>query len=279
MQTANKSCLQLRAGHMKTLVPITPNASAHPSKAAHVRGGGPAATATGALLYFVYAFAKTATSFECTTARAEDSCPLPSMPAPSKRDSDATSLRRKLDELYDLRCTEPEQEAKRLAASLEEVQRSSDALVTSLRRQLTQQAADAIEAVEPAHELDALQARVERLERQAAAYEMLTGLSVDVGKDGRTISCCCKGEERAHEFAVDLFPEDGDAGDLGYQPASGDGLCKELPDYLQDGIICAHSQRAPIMPEDIIHAPNPSPRPSQSKGPKHRLWCARSLVS
>jgi hypothetical protein len=70
---------------------------------------------------------------------------------------------------------------------------------------------------------------------------MLTGLSVDVGEDGRTIRCCCKGEERAHEFAVDLSPEDGDDGDLGYQPASGEGSCKDLPDYLQDGIICAHS--------------------------------------
>jgi hypothetical protein len=169
------------------------------------------------------------------------------MPAPSKRDSDAGSLRRKLDELYDLRCTQPEQEAKRLATSMEEVQRSSDALVASLRRQLTQQAAETSEAVQPKPdhglEQDALRARVDRLERQAAAYELLTGLSVDVREDGRTISCCCKGEERAHEFAVDLSPEDGDAGDLGYQPASGEGACKELPDYLQDGIICARIAR------------------------------------
>jgi len=176
--------------------------------------------------------------------------------------SEGNSLRRKYDELRDLRCTQPEEEAKRLAASLEDVQRTSEALVSSLRSELELRAdgdaAPAHAAPEDAAppsaaltlEVEALRARVQQMETVVSVYAMFTGMSVVVGDDGRTVNCCCKGQERSHAFTVDMSPEDGDAGELGYAPASGDKACKELPDYLQEGIICAR---------------RPSPRPPSGR--------------
>ena len=154
---------------------------------------------------------------------------------PASRDADTgDALQHKYAELLALRQTAPEAEAKRLANSLSEVQATSQELIASLRAEIATRG----ESHGPNEELNE---RVRQLERLVGVYRMLSGTEIELSADGRPASCTGVGERRRHECTVDMAPEDGDEGDLGYQPASGDGVCKFLPDYLQDGIVCACS--------------------------------------
>ena len=160
--------------------------------------------------------------------------------------SAAAEHKRKLEKLLELRETRPESEAKRLAASLQELQACSDTLIQSQRAEIESLREAAAAAAASAPELAAasgggaeaerlaaenaqLRAQLEALEHTTAIYMTLTGVTVRLEAGGQTATCECRGEERAHAFTVDTQPEDGDEGEIGYAPAPGAVGCPGTP--------------------------------------------------
>lgn len=184
--------------------------------------------------------------------------------------SAAAEHKRKLETLLELRETRPESEAKRLAASLQELQACSDTLIQSQRAEIESLREAAAAAAASAPELAAasgggaeaerlaaenaqLRAQLEALEHTTAIYMTLTGVTVRLEAGGQTATCECRGEERTHAFTVDTQPEDGDEGEIGYAPAPGAVGCPGLPDYLLDELIFEREQ-APALLVKVMEA-------------------------
>ena len=203
------------------------------------------------------------------------------MAAPAESPSIA-GMRKKYEELVELRETEPEREAKRVLQTLELSQQTSDEVIRTLRAELEQckqvsrhhqqrsltvstTIADAVDVAEALdHQNGELRQKIEaltpgaqknaalNLEKQLILMEDLTGLRVRGMGDGTKANICSG--ERQLAFEIDLEPDDGDEGDLGYAPIDLSGAKEGLPDYLRESITFEKAQAPALIAKLMTHA-------------------------
>ena len=190
------------------------------------------------------------------------------------------ALQERYESLKRLRETEPEEQSSRIQATLDELQRSTDATIAQLRaeneRLQQNQTEDFASAVTMAESLHAENAQLRQaatpagksseagawqLQQVVTFYELLTGVSVTLAGD--RAQCSCGDAQRPMAFEIDLAPEDGEEGDVGFNPTNLGGCADQLPDYMQESITCAPPPAAPAPSHDCaaLHALPPARRP------------------
>ena len=174
------------------------------------------------------------------------------MLAPTAEQYDALNAR--YEALRSIRETEPEAHTEQMATTLEETQRNSQLLVAQLRgeiERLRQNDGEFASAVTMAESLHAENAQLRQganasgeaagMQRMAAFYEMLTGVTVAL--DGNLAHCSCGDKQSPVTFEIDLAPEgcEKSPDDLSFNPTDLGDCTERLPDYMQDNITCART--------------------------------------
>ena len=172
------------------------------------------------------------------------------------------ALNARYEALRSIRETEPEAHATQMATTLEETQRNSQVLIAQLRGEIArlgQNDQEFASAVTMAESLHAENAQLRQagssanvvptpeayeMRKMATFYEMLTGVTVAL--DGNRVHCSCGDKQRPLAFEIDLAPEDGEPGDLGFNPTELGDCTERLPDYMQDHITCAPARATPL---------------------------------
>ena len=195
--------------------------------------------------------------------------------------SDST-LRSRYDALLRLRETQPERELKAALEALSNSRSTSDTLIQALRAEIVlykenvgvqQQQQSKPPQPPPAsaatddlrsenedlrRQLDTAAAKIAALEQRLSFAELMTGMRVELGNNGRTALCTVKAKRTA-TFQIDLEPDDEDAdpGDIGYEPTDISACEDRMSDDLKDAIICEDGPHviARVSPPASLPAP------------------------
>lgn len=152
-------------------------------------------------------------------------------------------LKRRYEDLRDLRETQPEGEVKRLNTVLEQTRRVGEERVKALKEVDKRDTPGLSKGADNS----GTNGTVEDLEQKLRVFEMLTGMRVNLDAGGNLAHCSLGASEPEQlSFTLDLAPVDCDPGDVAYEPAGGD--MTHLPEYLQEGgIIFGKEDAVPFM--------------------------------
>lgn len=186
-------------------------------------------------------------------------------------------LRRRYEELFELRETRPERDAAQAREALQKSHAASEALIASLRAELAQCKENTQPSntnVDSGPSPDEAQLRAENVQlrrelelaRTASAaaaaepaktgadgdaaarlafYEMITGLRVEMDNSHKIARCAVRGGSATSSsvaaFELHLAPAEGEPDDVEYIPTDLSACAARLPEYLQDSIICTPS--------------------------------------
>ena len=200
-------------------------------------------------------------------------------------------LRKRYQDLVQIRETQPEREAAAACEALEKNRSASDALIASLREQVAlakenQSLQRSTTAQCPTAVEQQLRAETDELKRQLADarlalqqqrgsdadihkiafYELMTGMRVECDGPNNVTRCVISAQNGTSQtasasFEIHTEPADGDPGDIEYVPTNIDGCAERLPEYMQDALICAFKHHRPLACQPCETCIATQPRP------------------